>query len=44
MPGALAGMKNMFNMANLDDTGDVDFPMYVGVVTNGRIAVFTGDK
>jgi branched-chain amino acid transport system substrate-binding protein len=44
MPGALAGMQNMFNMANLDDTGDVDFPMYVGVVTNGKIAVFTGDK
>jgi branched-chain amino acid transport system substrate-binding protein len=44
MPAALAGMKNMFNMANLDDKGDVDFPMYVGVVTNGKIAVFTGNS
>jgi len=44
MPGALAGIKNMFNMANLDEKGDVDFPMFVGVVTDGKIVVFTGDN
>jgi branched-chain amino acid transport system substrate-binding protein len=42
MPAALAGLKNMFNMANLDDKGDIDFPMYVGVTTNGKISVFSG--
>ena len=44
MPTALAATKNMFNMANLDENGDVDFPMYVGVVKDGKINVFTGDK
>lgn len=44
MPEALAGTKNMFNMANLDDKGDVDFPMYVGVVGDGNVSVFTGDR
>jgi hypothetical protein len=42
MPAALAGLKNLFNMANLDDKGDIDFPMYVGVTTNGKISVFSG--
>jgi branched-chain amino acid transport system substrate-binding protein len=42
MPAALAGLKNMFNMANLDDKGDIDFPMYVGITTNGKISVFSG--
>jgi branched-chain amino acid transport system substrate-binding protein len=42
MPAALAGLKNMFNMANLDDKGDIDFPMYVGVTSNGKISVFSG--
>lgn len=44
MPAALAGLKNMFNMANLDATGDVDFPMYVGVITGDKVSVFTGDR
>ena len=44
MPAALAGTKNMFDMANLDDKGDLDFPTYVGVITDGTTAVFTGDK
>lgn len=44
MPAALAGLKNMFNMANLDESGDVDFPMYVGVLMGGKISVSGGDK
>ena len=44
MPDALAASKNMFNMANLDDKGDIDFPMYVGIVANGNVSVFAGDK
>lgn len=44
MPEALAGTKNMFNMANLDDKGDIDFPMYVGVIANGNVSVFTSDN
>ena len=44
MPAALAGLKNMFNMANLDEKGDIDFPMFVGVTTNGKITVFAGNK
>jgi len=44
MPEALAKTKNMFNMANLDDKGDLDFPMYVGVIGNGNVSVFTGDN
>ena len=42
MPEALANTKNMFNMANLDDKGDIDFPMYVGVIRDGNVSVFTG--
>ncbi len=44
MPEALAKTKNMFNMANLDDKGDLDFPMYVGIVGNGNVSVFTGEN
>lgn len=44
MPEALASTKNMFNMANLDDKGDIDFPMYVGIVANGNVSIFTGGK
>ena len=44
MPEALTGTKNMFSMATLDDTGDIDFPMYVGVIGNGNVSVFTRDK
>ncbi|GAC1338990.1 MAG: ABC transporter substrate-binding protein [Acetobacteraceae bacterium] len=44
MPAALAGLNNMFNMANLDESGDIDFPMYVGVIADDKISVFTGDK
>ena len=44
MPEALTRTKNMFNMANLDDKGDIDFPMYVGVVKDGAVSVFVGDK
>lgn len=42
MPQALADTKNMFDMANLDDKGDIDFPMSIGVVANGTVSVFTG--
>ena len=44
MPEALASTKNMFNMANLDDKGDIDFPMYVGVIANGNVSVFISDN
>ena len=44
MPEALANTKNMFNMANLDDKGDIDFPMYVGVIKDGNVSVFIGDN
>ncbi len=44
MPAALSQSKNMSNMANLDEAGDVDFPMYVGIVENGKLSVFTGSK
>ncbi|MEJ0018812.1 MAG: ABC transporter substrate-binding protein [Acetobacteraceae bacterium] len=42
MPSALAQTKNMFSMANLDDKGDIDFPMFVGVTGSGKITVFAG--
>jgi len=42
MPAALAATKNMFNMANLDATGDIDIPMYVGIIVNGKMTVFSG--
>jgi uncharacterized protein (TIGR02118 family) len=44
MPEALGAGRNMFNMANLDDKGDIDFPMYVGVIAGGAVSVFTGDR
>ncbi|MGI4953205.1 MAG: ABC transporter substrate-binding protein [Janthinobacterium lividum] len=44
MPEALGASRNMFNMANLDDKGDIDFPMYVGVIAGGAVSVFTGDR
>ena len=44
MPKALAETPNMFDMANLDEKGDVDFPMYVGVLADGKVATFTGAK
>ena len=44
MPAALTDTKNMFDMANLDDKGDIDFPMSVGVIANGTVSVFAGDK
>jgi len=44
MPQALAETKNMFDMAALDDKGDIDFPMSVGVIANGTVSVFTGDR
>jgi branched-chain amino acid transport system substrate-binding protein len=43
MPAALAERKNMLNMANLDENGDMDIPMYVGVMHDGKITVFAGD-
>ncbi|MGI4801133.1 MAG: ABC transporter substrate-binding protein [Janthinobacterium lividum] len=43
MPQALSETKNMFDMANLDDKGDIDFPMSVGVIANGTVSVFSGD-
>lgn len=43
MPAALASQKNMFGMANLDDKGDIDFPMYVGVLTDGKMSMFSGN-
>jgi branched-chain amino acid transport system substrate-binding protein len=42
MPAALAGLKNMFNMSNLDAKGDIDFPMYVGVISGGKLSVYSG--
>lgn len=42
MPAALAARKNMFSMSNLDDKGDVDFPMYVGIAVGGKMTVFSG--
>lgn len=44
MPEALAATKTMFSIAGIDDKGDIDIPMYVGVMANGGVAVFTGDK
>jgi branched-chain amino acid transport system substrate-binding protein len=44
MPAALAQQKNMLNMANLDENGDMDIPMYVGVMHEGKITVFAGDR
>lgn len=44
MPAALSGLKNMFSMANLDEKGDVDFPMYVGVASGGKMSVFSGSE
>jgi branched-chain amino acid transport system substrate-binding protein len=44
MPAALSGLKNMFSMANLDEKGDVDFPMYVGIASGGKMSVFSGTE
>ncbi len=44
MGPALAQTPNMFGMANLDDKGDADMPMYVGVLTGGKVSTFTGAK
>lgn len=44
MPTALADTKNMFDMANRDDKGDIDFPTYVGLIKDGATTVFTGEK
>jgi branched-chain amino acid transport system substrate-binding protein len=44
MPAALAATNNMFSMSNLDEKGDIDFPMYVGVIANGKMTVFTGKE
>jgi hypothetical protein len=32
----------MFNMSNLDAKGDIDFPMYVGVISGGKLSVYSG--
>lgn len=33
---------NMFDMSNLTETGDVDFPMYVGYIEDGTVKGFKG--
>ena len=42
MPSALAATKNMFGMSNLDETGDVDMPILVGVMSDGKLTAFSG--
>jgi branched-chain amino acid transport system substrate-binding protein len=44
MPAALSGLTNMFGMANLDETGDIDFGMYVGIASGGKMSVFSGTE
>jgi branched-chain amino acid transport system substrate-binding protein len=44
MPAALAATKTMFNMSNLDETGDIDMPVLVGVMANGKVSAFSGAK
>jgi branched-chain amino acid transport system substrate-binding protein len=44
MPAALAATKTMFNMSNLDAAGDIDMPVLVGVMSNGKVSAFSGTK
>lgn len=44
MPAALNQSENMFKMSNLDEQGDIDLPMYVGVIRSGKMTVFSGDR
>jgi branched-chain amino acid transport system substrate-binding protein len=40
-PGAYDIPNTMFNMANLDDKGDIEFPMYLGVLKGKHIIPIT---
>lgn len=40
-PGAYDIPNAMFKMANLDDKGDIDFPMYLGVLKDKKIVPVT---
>lgn len=42
MADALKQTKTMFNMANLDDTGDLDVPMYVAIIKGNKIEGYRG--
>jgi branched-chain amino acid transport system substrate-binding protein len=44
MPAALAATKTMFGMSNLDAAGDIDMPVLVGVMTDGKMSAFSGAK
>jgi branched-chain amino acid transport system substrate-binding protein len=44
MPAALAATKTMFGMSNLDETGDIDMPVLVGVMADGKLSAFSGAK
>ena len=36
-PGAYDITNTIFKMSNLDEKGDIDFPMYVGVLKDGKV-------
>jgi branched-chain amino acid transport system substrate-binding protein len=44
MPAALAATKTMFGMSNLDEKGDIDMPVLVGVMADGKLSAFSGAK
>ncbi|HVZ10380.1 ABC transporter substrate-binding protein [Rhodopila sp.] len=44
MPAALAATKTMFSMSNLDQAGDIDMPVLVGIMSNGKVTAFSGAK
>lgn len=39
---ALNETKNMFNMANLDDKGDMEMPMYITLIKDGKLVGYKG--
>jgi branched-chain amino acid transport system substrate-binding protein len=43
MAGTLSDPPNMFKMSNMQDSGDIDLPIYVGLAKGGKIDVFAGD-
>lgn len=44
MPKALSETKTMFRMSNLDEAGDIDMPVLVGVMSNGKLSAFSGGQ
>jgi len=40
-PGAYDIPSTMFKMANLDEKGDIDFPMYMGLLQDRKIIPIT---